>query len=133
MWLNEPLLALHIWVNCLLLLLSLHLLQLLFRGAPAIHEVQLFHLRQLASRHTQLSCIDLFSACIFVLLLFLSIHQQLRYLEVLLGNLLKINNILLEVSLVLQAALVRPCSSFSGSATIIRLRQILPLLVEERS
>jgi hypothetical protein len=67
------------------------------------------------------------------LLLFLSIHQQLRYLEVFLGNLLKINNILLEVSLALLAAIVWPCSSLGSSATIIRLRQTLPLLVEERS
>lgn len=124
LWLNEPLLAFQVWVNCLLLLLSRHLLELLFRRAPSIHEVQLLHLRQLTSRHPQLSCIDLLSPCIFILLLFLSIHQHLWYLEVLLRYLLKIHDILLKVRLLLLATIL-------PSTAIICLSQILPLLVVE--
>jgi len=60
------------------------------------------------------------------LLLFLSIHQQLRYLEVLLGYLLKIDDILLKVRLIFLFAIY-------SSTSIICLRQILPLLVEEGS
>jgi len=60
------------------------------------------------------------------LLLFLSVHQHLRYLEVLLRYLLKIHDILLKVRLLLLAVIL-------ASTSIICLRQILPLLVVEGS